>query len=501
MKKCPKCGTILDDSKKKCYMCGAEFGGSSSNFGDTFDKEIGANVSSSQDALFSEPEQLFPENGEEVTNNENNTFFSSTSSSKSNLFNDDINQLNSMQYDERNEIQKSVDSIFEKTSFKSKEEQKQINDEKERQQHEKEIRKQRAKERQAEAKAQKEKARKEKKEEQKLKKELERQEKASKEQEKIIQSQMQTEAKNKLQMEQDAIKQQQLQNQAAARAQAEAERAEREALNQERIRIEREQQQLKLEQEYKEKQKREALDAEQKRLERERKQAAQAEQMKMKRESSYKKKNNTFFDQSLTQPQINWGNRLANNDNAMDFEDSVSKPKFSINLTTIFNMLSVVFLIGALIFVYVKFLKPESNDNVNLGGLIYSVNDEFKLSNEDGSTKYYTYGKSCALRVTYGAVNDTGSFIDNYMEDIKNQYSSNETNLTSKSTMELNGNVWTELSIRKIDASGTENSPVKYRYVSIVYKGSFYHTVFVNPEGDQECQKMYEEFIKTMKFE
>ena len=31
MKKCPKCGTILDDSKKTCYMCGTVLQKSVSN--------------------------------------------------------------------------------------------------------------------------------------------------------------------------------------------------------------------------------------------------------------------------------------------------------------------------------------------------------------------------------------------------------------------------------------------------------------------------------------
>ena len=49
MKKCPQCGTILEETKKKCYMCGAElqktlFG----DFGDTFDEQIGATVTNGQ---------------------------------------------------------------------------------------------------------------------------------------------------------------------------------------------------------------------------------------------------------------------------------------------------------------------------------------------------------------------------------------------------------------------------------------------------------------------
>ncbi len=53
MKKCPQCGTILEETKKKCYMCGAElqktlFG----DFGDTFDEQIGATVTNGQNNAF-----------------------------------------------------------------------------------------------------------------------------------------------------------------------------------------------------------------------------------------------------------------------------------------------------------------------------------------------------------------------------------------------------------------------------------------------------------------
>ena len=53
MKKCPKCGTVLDDSKKTCYMCGTVLNNNSPlNFGDTFDNQIGATVTKSQDNVF-----------------------------------------------------------------------------------------------------------------------------------------------------------------------------------------------------------------------------------------------------------------------------------------------------------------------------------------------------------------------------------------------------------------------------------------------------------------
>ena len=74
MKKCPQCGTILEETKKKCYMCGAElqktlFG----DFGDTFDEQIGATVTNGQDNVFNNVANgansitIIPNNNEPIT--------------------------------------------------------------------------------------------------------------------------------------------------------------------------------------------------------------------------------------------------------------------------------------------------------------------------------------------------------------------------------------------------------------------------------------------------
>ena len=58
MKKCPKCGTILDDSKKKCYMCGTELTKSVGSFAENFDLKIGAQTSKGQDNVFNNGKDL-----------------------------------------------------------------------------------------------------------------------------------------------------------------------------------------------------------------------------------------------------------------------------------------------------------------------------------------------------------------------------------------------------------------------------------------------------------
>lgn len=107
MKKCPKCGTILDDSKKTCYMCGAELQkASAANFGDSFNSQIGATMSMGQDNVFS--------NGAGINGvskgNENNSISVGSGKAHTNLFQNQLNGLNSLQYDERTKLEKIFDS-------------------------------------------------------------------------------------------------------------------------------------------------------------------------------------------------------------------------------------------------------------------------------------------------------------------------------------------------------------------------------------------------------
>lgn len=119
MKKCPKCNTILDDSKNKCYMCGADLKTKNPiDFMSGFDDQIGAAVTKSQDNVFNNVSGINAK-VEQVTNkNESNATVSSGSSS-ADFYQQQMNNLNSMQYDERTAIEK----IFSNDNrFKSKDE-------------------------------------------------------------------------------------------------------------------------------------------------------------------------------------------------------------------------------------------------------------------------------------------------------------------------------------------------------------------------------------------
>ena len=119
MKKCPKCGTILDDTKKKCYMCGSDIQIKPQiDFMNGFDDQIGAAVTKSQDNVFNSVPDISVKVHEVIEKSNNNATFSSGSSS-ADFYKNEMNSLNGMQYDERTAIEK----IFSNDSrFRSKDE-------------------------------------------------------------------------------------------------------------------------------------------------------------------------------------------------------------------------------------------------------------------------------------------------------------------------------------------------------------------------------------------
>ena len=119
MRKCPKCGTILDDTKKKCYMCGSDIQLKPQiDFMNGFDDQIGATVTKSQDNVFNSVPDISVKVQEVIEKSNNSATFTSGSTS-ADFFKNEMNNLNSMQYDERTAIEK----IFSNDSrFRSKDE-------------------------------------------------------------------------------------------------------------------------------------------------------------------------------------------------------------------------------------------------------------------------------------------------------------------------------------------------------------------------------------------
>lgn len=106
MKKCPQCGTILEETKKKCYMCGAELQKKSFvDFGDAFDEQVGATITSGQDNVFNNVTSVVSGVDNNVGGNAGQVTFSNAMSSAQEL-QDSVGDNAPHQYDNRTAIEK-----------------------------------------------------------------------------------------------------------------------------------------------------------------------------------------------------------------------------------------------------------------------------------------------------------------------------------------------------------------------------------------------------------
>ena len=356
MKKCPQCGTILEESKKKCYMCGAELRKKSFvDFGDTFDEQIGATVSNSQDNVFNNVGNVMSGAEGAISNNSSQVTFSNSMNSAEPIQEQIASSLPS-KYDNRTAIEK----IF-STDARYKQDIKNFNN-----------------------------------------------------------------------YNQDAFSNNP-----------------------------------------------QCLDS--------------TPMVPLPPTPPPELIND---NKKKEKPSINWGDNLKKSYD--DDSDISNKKKFNINM--IFNLLSVIIFFITMIFLYFKFIAPNNKPSIeNFGGLTYKIDSDFILESEAGGIRYYTYGSSCALKVSYGPTVETQGFIDSYFEQVKESFSNSKTSLTE---MNINGNNWTEIRVfdfeKNAAASNGYAEILRYKYVAIVHKGNFYDIVFANDSDDNRCSAMFDKFQQSL---
>ena len=396
MKKCPKCGTILDDSKKSCYMCGTSLDSSSKlDFGAAIDAAVGSTVTSEVDNVFNNGEDISVQSTDVVDPHENDAFFGKNNDAFA-VFGESMDSLNNIKPSDPEEILMMENKKAEEARL-----------------HEEEAKR-------AELELQK----------QKEKEEAE---------------------KRKLE-----------------------EAAERQRLREEK--------------------------AEQRKAQRER--DAEILQSSGGLFGIKKDDDSQVFIENVPveniKPAINWG------DNLRDDGRINNNRSLSFNKSFFFNTLCVFIFIGMLGFVYFKFLKADPNTKLELGSLKYTISDEFTLSSSDSGSRYYTYGDSCNLRITYGNTTDSDNYITNYFDNQKNTFLSNDKYKTVNESISINDNTWSVMKVVEYVENPSSSSGLteftKYRYVAIVYNNKFYTTVFVNINNDNTCSAMYNNFVNSLEF-
>lgn len=409
MKKCSKCGIVLDDSKKKCYMCGADLSNSSSlNKLNNFNSDIGATVSSGHDNVFSDNTKNKNDNAE-IESLHENIFFKEPNGNKKEFFKNEMNSLNSKSNQTFARNQSSKNNFMKKDN--------KLLDKKKKEAQEAALKKEQEKESIKKARL----------EQQKEKERLE--------------------------------KERALQKQEAQKKEKELKEAE-----------------LKLK---KEREERIKLEAELKKK--------QQEEEKLKNIANTVNVNNVKFENN-------------GNDNAsLKVKNVLNNAK----LSSIMNGIVFVVFIIAIIVVCFHFLGNNGEKNVSLGSLKYTMPEEFKLETSDGYSKYYNHGDGCSIRVTYGSEKGGDSYVDDYLNGIKEHYQSQNDLLNRRETIKINDNVWESLVISQLPDDGIYagiEGFIKYQYVAIVYQNNSYTIVYTNTENDNTCSAMFNEFIDTLKF-
>lgn len=490
MKKCPKCGTILDDSKKKCYMCGTELVDSKKNVRN-FNNDIGASISRGQDNVFNNGEDIAFKDKDLVRKNNGNVFFSQNSNSQ-NTFGNEIDKLNSMSYDNRSNLKKGFDNIFSNKNFKSKDE---INGKRVTYSTNPNIPKDMRRAMEA----------------------SEKPKRKSKKNDAIENNNVETNVKTlkasslrkEIEPEEKPIKKNFFSKKKDSNEQKNSNLFSsfpflKDSNNQDDTNSNFSNN-------------------------------SNSNFMNNNQNSNTNNRNNTnslFNHENSNSNQNKYDFGFVNNkrdsisqeeqkENKNKFQEvtkqlnkrvTYSKPKkvkgykdYSYKGDTkqmVINIFCIIAFIGILIFVYNNFLKPK--DSNDLAGLTYTLDKSFVLHSKDAFGRYYTYDNNCSLRISYGATNDATGFVDNYLNNIADTYKRDDKATVQYDELKINDNLWTAMSIlyfpTDLNTIGGVAPLPRYKYTAILNKGNFYSIIFVNAKEDATCSEKYEAFVDTLDF-
>ena len=217
-----------------------------------------------------------------------------------------------------------------------------------------------------------------------------------------------------------------------------------------------------------------------------------------------KQKNNKKQDKqkSVTdkdaKPPINWGNDLVKENEKDKF-----LPK-GIKFNMIFNIIALVISIVGVLFVYFKFIRNDDVGRVTtLNGLRYSIANNFMLKDEKSNYRLYTYGEACSIGISYGATNAVSTYVDDLYENIKKDFDSQNYKV-SKTSTKYNDNVWTEINVvvlaNNVSSASGYTTQTKIQYVAIVYEGNYYTIGYQNTNNNTVCSASYDSFLKSLAF-
>ena len=548
MKKCPKCGTILDDSKKKCYMCGATLTQSQSvkDFSSNFDRDVGAATTRVSDNVFNNGRDI-DVNAKDIVDgeiNNNGSFFSHSSASRD-YFGGEINKLNAESRNNQDKKKDKKDSFF---SFKKADNtripkemmesivEKQIEEpiKKEKPKKEEKVIKskivedRKLKEKEAPEHFSSFNSIQEKKKNEEFKEmspvedtpkgsfpsfgnsrndkqdmpnafssfnsfQDNKEEKTFKEDrneknnyENVPNS---FESFNSFQEEKPKNKKETVSDffsNIAHKNEESAPKKKSTFFNNE------ENNNSFLKNEEPKKEKKQLFNKEEK------KQDLFESLQRPKVEKSDSRKTQTNFTSINTDKRINYGDTLKE-------KKTFTRPKtdFKELSRSIFNLSCLAVFIVIVIFAYFKLFKADTYDEIS--GLRYRVPASFELKRSDGKSKYYESKElknECSITASAGAVENPQKLLEDNYNNLVSMYSKDGAQIMTQD-LSINGNKWKNYKIiyipkdSEIDANSITE---RFSYTIMIYNGSFYSINYVNIKEDKECNIDLMNFMKSTEF-
>ena len=446
MKKCPKCGTILDDSKKQCYMCGTNLDIVKVDLAEN--NQVGAVVTGGQDNVFNNGEDIKFKGKDVVKKNNDSAYFSQDSRSRG-FFNEDLNALNAQEPDNRSKLQKSLDSIFGNKKFGEG------NDASKNKKNKKKNQKEEVVEKKGPQARNK----------------------------KIISEEVPDTPMDEPDSDQALI------SRIMSNGEDEKEKNVISQLDDPKPRKKVDM----VEKEPKEEKKNSfgflneipEEDGHDFGFNREPKRKVKVKSNKPSIVDSFKKKVSELAEKVPKKQKSSRG-----------YKDGGSDLKF--NGQMFFNLISIIAFIGVLYFVWNYAINKKVD--TSLSGLVYDMSSDFKLKSKDAYSRYYVYNDSCTIKINTS--NNTS--VDNYIQNIKDTYGNDPDALVMFEELKINEYMWSSLGIFYYGKDGNQiggKAPLaRYRYTSILNKGDFFAIIFVNTYEDADCQSKYDEFVKTLNF-
>ena len=461
MKKCPKCGTILDDSKKKCYMCGADLTISTSvkDFSSNFDNSIGSTISGGSDNIFNNGKDIDVDSRDIVDDTNRGSFFSHSSSSKD-YFHSEISKLNEAP---KKEKKKKKGGLFGK---KKKKEDKQVK--------------------------------------------------------KITYS---TNPKVPKEMEQSIIEKQ---LDEMKKIQEPIEEEKKENVIKSSIIEERNEQERNdsvpdsfknfnsfLDDDKETGEKESIFNKKKENISEDKIESAfsmfdnkKDEKKQINNKVSYYDKDSDTVQNDFSklkekkkEPSVNFIDKLKSK---LDFKRKDPAQIKELGRMA-FNIISLVIFIGIIVFVYFKFLKIDTKEE--LSGLQFTVPSYFKLNGTANDYRFYVSnekGNDCSIKVSYGPATNPDDFTERWFNSLKSTYEKEEGAVIHRSEMNINGNKWESQKIVYLpnDGSTKDSEDILPRliYSLYVYNTSFYTVQFANVKEDNECSLQYDKFMNTLEF-